>query len=296
MNSLRELTEDVLEYREESFGTSLSSTVRLVLRKRDDPSHKAKMQTQELDVREAGDLAYSDEESGERRRSHPFRRLKAPSMSRDTQAEGGGASEAKASSKIQSSYEAQSQFPPISKDQIRLATLFPGDWNEEIRFSVKVVNLDRLKTYRYEAASYAWDSQRQDVKIYMASHYHKGVRDSQEQTLFLSPHAANLLRRVRYKEVAVMIWIDVLCMDLINDEEKYAQSQNYAPIFTHAERVNLWIGEDDNISDVSFDWLRRLLKCEVLNDLDLHRGSVRRWEEFLQFMNLAVVSVELSSD
>src|SRR5262249_39600251 len=158
VSSLKQLAEDISEHRKEVLGTDLASTVRSVLHQRSVPSHKPEMQAKELDVVGVAELAYSDKESGQRRRRRPVRRRnrRPPSPERPaTPVEGQSASDPEIPSKILSSKHASFHFPPISKDQIRLATLFPGSLDDPINCSIQVISLSRLKTSKYEAVSYA---------------------------------------------------------------------------------------------------------------------------------------------
>lgn len=239
------------------------------------------------------DLEYSDEESGQRRRPR-FQKRKRRIMSTNRFAT---FVETKIMPKIRDSraiprkVPIRAWFPPILPNQTRLATLFPGELEDPITFSVEVVSIDRLNYYDYEAVSYAWDfSKPSDVKINMApNHANEDLRGRGTQSLFIRPHAADALHCIRRKDTVLTVWIDSLCMDLANDEEKVAQSQNYAPIFAHARCVDVWIGKDGRIGHVNFNWIKRLVGFGSPQDLDLNASSAIRWEEFLVFMHLDIV-------
>jgi hypothetical protein len=240
-------------------------------------------------------LEYSDEESGqERRRRRTFQRRKPGIMATNqfaTFVETYIIPTIRASRVIQSRVSTRARFPPISPDQTRLATLLPGKLKDPITFFVEVISVNRLKHYVYEAVSYAWDfSKPGDVNINMVSqHDNKDVWGRETQSLFIRPHAADALSHIRQEDIAVTVWIDALCIDLANEDEKLAQSQNYAPIFAHARRVDVWIGEDYKLGSVSFDWIKRLIDFREPKSLHLNVGSEKSWENFLSFMNLDIV-------
>ncbi|ORX93676.1 hypothetical protein BCR34DRAFT_435220, partial [Clohesyomyces aquaticus] len=125
-----------------------------------------------------------------------------------------------------------------------LATLLPGQLEDSITFSVQVISISKLKHYDYMAVSYAWDfSTPGDVNINMApQHGSKDLWGRETQSLFIWPHASDAIRHIHRKDTVVTVWINGLCIDVANGDEKLAQSQNYAPIFAHARRVDVWIG------------------------------------------------------
>jgi hypothetical protein len=63
-------------------------------------------------------------------------------------------------------------------------------------------------------------------------------------------------KRLRDPSFPRIIWIDAICIDQKNDEEKGHQIQIMADIYGKANRVLVWLGESVERSDVALEAIR----------------------------------------
>jgi hypothetical protein len=293
---LNKLSDDIREQKEKQGEMDLASAVRLALQQRAHPLGEKEMESKGLEVVDVDDesLEYSDEESGLiERLSRPVKRHGRSEISKEeplieedplTGRQFRAVSAPRAKLELRSSISLpRFRFPPVSKNQTRLATLYPGPLEEEIVCSIQTVGLNELKNREYESISYAYPSGNykwNEIKV-RSEDLIKG--------LLMLQHAIQALRRIRRIDVPIVIWIDYLCTDLGSDEEKGRQSQTYATVFAHARRVNLWVGEENARTRETFSWVKQLVKFELPDDLVLSSASASKWEEFLNFMQIRVI-------
>ena len=105
-------------------------------------------------------------------------------------------------------------------------------------------------TPSYEALSYAWGTTEDPTNIY--------VGNSKDYVLSVSKNLACALDHLRFKEASRTLWIDAICVDQQNLEERSQQVGRMADIYRLAERVIVWIGPEENDSSLAMDMLRTL--------------------------------------
>lgn len=98
---------------------------------------------------------------------------------------------------------------------------------------------------RYEALSYTWG----DADVSESGQ----VEDSQgsgepSATLGLRPNLASALRYLRYSDETRVLWIDAICINQEDIEERNEQVKRMTNIYTLAQRVIAWLGEESNNS------------------------------------------------
>jgi hypothetical protein len=127
-----------------------------------------------------------------------------------------------------------SLLPPGS-DSIRLLRLLPNE-DEAAPLHCELCNysLQRpsLRTHMYEALSYVWGDPNKTLPI--------RVGKNQFQVT-LNLHAA--LLRLRDHSFERIIWVDAICIDQSNNEERRQQVQLMAKVYSNAHCVIVWLGE-----------------------------------------------------
>jgi hypothetical protein len=108
--------------------------------------------------------------------------------------------------------------------------------------STSIVSLDDAP--EFWALSYVWGS---GARI--------GIVDGAEVEVTANLHAA--LRAVGRKFGRVCIWVDALCINQVDDEEKNAQVQLMASIYGQASRVIGWLGPEADGSSLAISMIRR---------------------------------------
>jgi hypothetical protein len=112
-----------------------------------------------------------------------------------------------------------------------LLELHPGSFDDPLSGSLKTVSLDAARD-QYEALSYVWG----------APHADKQTISLETGTLVVWPNLEVVLRSIRSNTHNRTIWVDALCIDQANYNERTEQIQLMAEIYSYAHTVLAWLG------------------------------------------------------
>ena len=131
------------------------------------------------------------------------------------------------------------QYTPLDEDlkEIRLMTLHEGDFDSEIKVSLRTVPLKPHRPPKYEALSYVWGSLKDPIDIQV------GVG-----TLAITRNLAEALPYLRYKNKPRILWIDAICVNQRDLKERGHQVKRMANLYELADRVVVWLGPARNNS------------------------------------------------
>ncbi|KAK8009222.1 heterokaryon incompatibility protein-domain-containing protein [Apiospora marii] len=118
----------------------------------------------------------------------------------------------------------------LADDEFRLLILLPGEFDEPLHCDLRTSTL--VQHEPYEALSYVWGKNPSDVDIELAGQ-RVSITESLEAILF----------RLRLPSEPRTLWIDQLCIDQSNIEEKSAQVQKMRSIYINCTRAIIWLGE-----------------------------------------------------
>lgn len=130
---------------------------------------------------------------------------------------------------------------------IRLLTLLPGEYDAHLLCTISEFPLDQ--TPDYEALSYAWgapDAQDEVRPSLSLNGQRFDISDTLEQAL----------RRLRRPDIPRIMWIDRVCINQRNKDERNAQVAIMPDIYRGAVRVVAWIGEKTQDSDRALSFLK----------------------------------------
>jgi hypothetical protein len=121
--------------------------------------------------------------------------------------------------------------PLQATNAIRLLILDPGlPSDDHVSCSLSVVSLDDQP--EYEALSYAWGDPN-DTRLVTCSNKHVDVT--------INLHAA--LQHIRHLDKPRALWVDALCINQEDTEERNQQVSMMAEIYSVAQRVLIWLGD-----------------------------------------------------
>jgi hypothetical protein len=146
-------------------------------------------------------------------------------------------------STLQTAYQYQ---PLKSPDVVRLMTLLPGEFSSEIRICLERKQFTEQPVPKFEALSYAWGSIVDPVNIF--------VGETGYDTLFVTQNLAEALPYLRYREKPRVLWIDAICVNQQDLEERSSQVNRMADIYSKVTRVVVWLGPQSHDSALA-------LKC-----------------------------------
>ncbi|CAL8576479.1 hypothetical protein XPA_002360 [Xanthoria parietina] len=134
------------------------------------------------------------------------------------------------------------KYPPTFK---LLKILPPTTQSNHIVCEISWTMLDDPP--EYEALSYTWGTTAQDQPIHIRSISSQLPSPSQSKTnvFHVTKHLHAALLRLRQGTAPRTVWIDQLCIDQDNLDEKNAQVKLMARIYQSAKRTVVWLGELD---------------------------------------------------
>lgn len=153
------------------------------------------------------------------------------------------------------------QYSPLPGTRsIRILKLHPAnDVDAPICCDLEEVSLDDSPSYG--AVSYAWDGQERSVSVWCG-----------EQRLSTTPNCAAFLRHYREPHKPMMAWADSLCIDQSSVTERNQQVALMGDVYKGAERVYVWLGEGDPVTEKAINTLRDMVDITHFNLKQLARS------------------------
>jgi hypothetical protein len=127
-------------------------------------------------------------------------------------------------------------------------------------------------------SSYAWGSAEDPLSIYIGM--------DGETTFSVTKNLGIALPYLRYVDKKRVLWIDAICVNQRNFDERGQQVQRMTDIFPKAKRVIVWLGpaaDDSSLaletmtqlaSKIDVDWIAQSMKPTSLDASDQHWADV----------------------
>ncbi|QMW44309.1 hypothetical protein G4B11_007729 [Aspergillus flavus] len=122
------------------------------------------------------------------------------------------------------------QSEKLLSNEIRLLILLPGIWSDLIRCKWRVVSLNGKPEYK--ALSYVWGRSKHSQPIYLNG-----------SPVYITRHLRRALRQLRSDSEAVCLWIDAVCINQSDDEEKTEQVKMMGKIYAQSQEVVVYLGD-----------------------------------------------------
>jgi hypothetical protein len=141
-------------------------------------------------------------------------------------------------------------YSQLQEGSIRLIQLLPSE-NEDDKIHCDLLYYPLQKWERpshpYEALSYVWGGEEKPMCIALAN-----------QTFNITRNLYRALLHLRDPAISRLLWIDAICIDQENAEEKEHQIPFIAEIYAKARRVVVWLGDAEHGSDNALEHLRQV--------------------------------------
>ena len=148
------------------------------------------------------------------------------------------------------------QYAPLKDDgSVRVLTLLPSpSIDSDLRVKLSAVRLDECV---YDALSYTWATKDGDSSL-SSSVFCDGAR------IKVTKNCEHVLQKLRRHGSETVLWVDAICIDQSNDEERSSQVALMDTIYTRARQVLIWLGDASEtidaetgrpVSDMFFDHL-----------------------------------------
>ncbi|KAH8760015.1 heterokaryon incompatibility protein-domain-containing protein [Hyaloscypha finlandica] len=133
------------------------------------------------------------------------------------------------------------QYNPLNTDQgqeLRILVLNSGKFEDDLRCDLEHANLQQGPIY--DALSYTWADQTGDDA---SSQEICCGRD--REVIRITKNCETALRRMRKTDTERRLWVDSICIDQSNFDERNHQVKNMIATFRSAQRVLIYLGEGD---------------------------------------------------
>ena len=143
-------------------------------------------------------------------------------------------------------------LPPIRKlgrtpPFTRLMTLAPGDAADPLHCSLDVINIENPPPL--EALSYVWgDSTALSPML------------CDGRPISITANLEQVLRHLRFPIQPRYLWVDAICIDQENIDERTRQVQDMRQVYKRATRVIVWLGIKTAGVEQAFDLAQRLVE------------------------------------
>lgn len=158
-------------------------------------------------------------------------------------------------------YESLSQNP--DKRCIRVfdvePAISPGELNEQVRGSFRVVDLAAPGPHYFSALSYVWgEPELKPSMVQCGAHL-----------IPLQENGLSALKHLRKKLDRFSIWIDALCINQDDEQEKENQIPLMGDIYSKCDNVYIWLGNGNAKTQRAMAYLR---EPKLLEYFDLARS------------------------
>ncbi|PQE22890.1 heterokaryon incompatibility protein [Rutstroemia sp. NJR-2017a BBW] len=145
-----------------------------------------------------------------------------------------------------------------STKEIRLLDLQPGEAGDPVVCSIRFHTLGSNESF--EALSYCWGNANDSSELILYPSETNGRSEaySTPGSVFMA------LKQLRYRDRPRSIWIDQLCINQNDIEERAQQVSMMTEIYSNASAVNIWLGDRDPSTEAGMRVVR-----------DIHNFSVR---------------------
>lgn len=160
------------------------------------------------------------------------------------------------------------RYEPLQSDsrEFRILSLLPGGAKDplRIRLYTTTLPLESWEAPPYEALSYVWGEQSDQDHATVAVAPEDGS-DKPDTYIELTRNLATCLPYLRYRRQPRALWIDTICIDQENLNEKSQCVRAMAEIYNFASRVIIWLGPEANYSTNAIKQLEWLGSQVIIN-------------------------------
>ncbi|OCK86316.1 HET-domain-containing protein, partial [Lepidopterella palustris CBS 459.81] len=136
-------------------------------------------------------------------------------------------------------------YRPLSGQDIRLIQLLPGKGNDAIQCNINHVSLG--DNVEYEALSYCWGDNRPEAEIYCDN-----------GRLGVTKNLYSALCHLRHNDIRRTFWIDAICINQADIEERSSQVRMMKDIFQQSRQTVIWLGKESDDSNSALELLKSL--------------------------------------
>lgn len=147
----------------------------------------------------------------------------------------------------------------LSGSRIRILLLESGQRRDPVRCHLKTIDLSQPGSWSYDALSYTWGSPTLTRKVFV-----NGAPLSVRENLW------RFLIERRHLKRHSCLWIDAICINQQNNQERTDQVSKMGEIYATANEVSVWLGQKHADSDMAMKFLVTVLESSSMTNDQFH--------------------------
>ena len=168
------------------------------------------------------------------------------------------------------------EYEPLNGRQIRILRLLPGRGWMRLEAEIETIEVEDGESQSFEALSYVWGSDDKTDAIYI-----KGAPKR------ITTSLSSLLCRLRQPNQSRRLWVDGVCINQDNLEEKGRQIELMATIYSVASRVLVDLGEETPDSSLAIELLDRFWRKHIWSGLVVDfKGTILPLEDTATYLDI----------
>ncbi|PCD34539.1 hypothetical protein FGRA07_08857 [Fusarium graminearum] len=141
--------------------------------------------------------------------------------------------------------------PLMMKNSTRIIELYPGVPGDILEFELEEVPL--FSATPFEALSYEWQERYGTIPV-----------QCDGQKIFITPNCKAAMEKLRLRDKSRYLWIDAICINQTNEQERNQQVAIMGDIYRAAQRVVMWLGEETEPIKAAFEMLPTVAKAQSM--------------------------------
>lgn len=164
--------------------------------------------------------------------------------------------------------------PLVPRSGIRFIVLHPGSFSDPIE--VNVLHTTLRHDLPFDALSYTWGDHGTLRRI--------AVRGRKRCSLHVTENLESALRHLRYPDRKKILWIDALCINQRDRDERSSQVMRMGAIYGRGKNVCIWLGEARDGSNEAMDFIQQVSTLGKLDKLIKDPTVVKKWQALAALM------------
>ncbi|QPC70356.1 hypothetical protein HYE68_001108 [Fusarium pseudograminearum] len=141
--------------------------------------------------------------------------------------------------------------PLMMENSTRIIELYPGIPGDILEFELEEAPL--FSETPFEALSYEWQEKHGTIPV-----------QCDGQKIFITPNCKAAMEKLRLRDKSRYLWIDAICINQANDQERNQQVSIMGDIYRAAQRVVMWLGEETEPIKAAFEMLPTVAKAQCM--------------------------------
>jgi len=164
-------------------------------------------------------------------------------------------------------------YSPLNEEQkeIRLLSLLPPKPDSNIYINISIVPLVDGNIPTFEAVSYTWGSAEDATSITVQSPGHG--------TVPITQNLAKALKYLQHHDRPRLLWIDAISVNQGDVNERSSQVKRMKDIFSKADRVLVWLGEEVEDTQCAIECITTISSCITVDWSRMKMEKIPKSEE-----------------